>query len=67
LQDREDGLSYSRARSRISEEEFPIEGIRPFAPWDVLETAIKQDVSIACFYRGSLGVRNIVFGKDGCR
>ncbi|KAK9836800.1 hypothetical protein WJX74_008409 [Apatococcus lobatus] len=64
FEDREEGLSYSRARSRISEEEFPIEGIRPFGPWDVLETAVKQDVSIACFYRGSLGAGIESLGEE---
>ncbi len=56
IQDKDEGLSYARARTRTSGEEFPIEGIRPFKPWDIVEQAVQQQQSIACFYRGSLEV-----------
>ena len=59
MQDKDEGLRYAQARSRTSGEEFPMEGIRPFQPWDILALAIEQQQSIACFYRGSLGVRHL--------
>lgn len=49
-------MGYARARSRIHQDGPDLEGIQPMAPYDVLEQAVNEEISIACFYRGSLGV-----------
>ncbi|KAK9858450.1 hypothetical protein WJX84_012058 [Apatococcus fuscideae] len=55
FEDREEGMGYARARSRIHQDGPDLEGIQPMAPYDVLEQAVNEEISIACFYRGSLG------------